>query len=117
MTLFLPVPPAAPAPVPSQPWAPAAPADPDPDGSSSTSSGEWYEDVRETEPPGDPSSHPGEDPTLEQGDTGSSGNSRILLMGSVSAGWSGPSCPSGEHVEDPDFSEGSDYDDIQGSAY
>ncbi|XP_039409048.1 T-cell differentiation antigen CD6 isoform X1 [Corvus cornix cornix] len=85
-----PVPPAAPAPVPSQPWAPAAPADPDPDGSSSTSSGEWYENVQETEPPGDLSSHPG---------------------------WLDPSCPSGEHVEDPDFSEGSDYDDIQGSAY
>ncbi|KAM4777709.1 T-cell differentiation antigen CD6 isoform 2-T2 [Cyanocitta cristata] len=85
-----PVPPAAPAPVPSRPWAPAAPADPDPDGSSSTSSGEWYENVQETEAPGDPSSHPG---------------------------WSDPSCPSGEHVEDPDFSEGSDYDDIQGSAY
>ncbi|XP_017584109.1 PREDICTED: T-cell differentiation antigen CD6 [Corvus brachyrhynchos] len=85
-----PVPPAAPAPVPSQPWAPAAPADPDPDGSSSTSSGEWYENVQETEPPGDLSLHPG---------------------------WLDPSCPSGEHVEDPDFSEGSDYDDIQGSAY
>ncbi|XP_037993239.1 T-cell differentiation antigen CD6 isoform X3 [Motacilla alba alba] len=83
-------PPAAPAPVPSQPWVPAAPTDPDPDGSSSTSSGEWYENVQETEPPGDPSSHPG---------------------------WSDPSCPSGEHGEDPDFSEGSDYDDVQDSAY
>ncbi|XP_056348696.1 T-cell differentiation antigen CD6 isoform X2 [Oenanthe melanoleuca] len=82
--------PAAPAPVPSQPWVPAAPADPDPDGSSSTSSGEWYENVQETEPPGDPSSHPG---------------------------WSDPSCPPGEHADDPDFSEGSDYDDIHGSAY
>ncbi|XP_066043461.1 T-cell differentiation antigen CD6 isoform X2 [Chamaea fasciata] len=77
-----------PTPVPSQPWVPAAPADPN--GSSSTSSGEWYENVQETEPPGDPSSHPG---------------------------WSDPSCPPGEHVEDPDSSEGSDYDDIQGSAY
>ncbi|XP_077640456.1 T-cell differentiation antigen CD6 [Lonchura striata] len=84
------VPLAAPTPVPSQPWVPAAPADPDPDGSSSTSSGEWYENVQEPEPPGDPSSHPG---------------------------WSDPSCPSGEHGEDPDFSEGSDYDDIQDSAY
>uniref|UniRef100_A0A8C9N614 CD6 molecule n=1 Tax=Serinus canaria TaxID=9135 RepID=A0A8C9N614_SERCA len=83
-------PPAVPTPVPSQPWVPAAPADPDPDGSSSTSSGEWYENVQETEPPGDPSSHPG---------------------------WSDPSYPSGEHGEDPDFSEGSDYDDIQDSAY
>ncbi|XP_037993242.1 T-cell differentiation antigen CD6 isoform X6 [Motacilla alba alba] len=110
-------PPAAPAPVPSQPWVPAAPTDPDPDGSSSTSSGEWYENVQETEPPGDPSSHPGEDPVLEVGRTGSSGNSQILLMGSVSAGWSDPSCPSGEHGEDPDFSEGSDYDDVQDSAY
>ncbi|XP_074398256.1 T-cell differentiation antigen CD6 isoform X3 [Zonotrichia albicollis] len=84
-------PPAPPA-APSQPWAPAAPADPDPDpnGSSSTSSGEWYENVQEREPPGDPSSHPG---------------------------WSDPSYPSGEHGEDPDFSEGSDYDDIQDSAY
>ncbi|XP_072785656.1 T-cell differentiation antigen CD6 isoform X3 [Taeniopygia guttata] len=85
-----PVSPAAPAPVPSQPWVPAAPADPDPDGSSSTSSGEWYENVQEPQPAGDPSSHPG---------------------------WSDPSCPSGEHGEDPDFSEGSDYDDIQDSAY
>ncbi|XP_030917435.1 T-cell differentiation antigen CD6 [Geospiza fortis] len=84
--------PAVPAPVPSQPWAPAAPADPDPDpdGSSSTSSGEWYENVQEREPPEDPSSHPG---------------------------WSDPSYPLGEHGEDPDFSEGSDYDDIQDSAY
>ncbi|XP_023803221.1 T-cell differentiation antigen CD6 isoform X2 [Cyanistes caeruleus] len=73
-------PPAAAAPVPSQPWVPA-----DPDGSSSTSSGEWYENVQETEPPGDPSSHPD------------------------------PSYPSGEHVQDPDFSEGSDYDDIHTS--
>ncbi|XP_059704543.1 T-cell differentiation antigen CD6 isoform X1 [Haemorhous mexicanus] len=81
---------AVPAPVPSQPWVPAAPADPDPDGSSSTSSGEWYENVQETQPPGDTSSHPG---------------------------WSDPSYPSGEHGEDPDFSEGSDYDDIQDSAY
>uniref|UniRef100_A0A8C5IP73 SRCR domain-containing protein n=1 Tax=Junco hyemalis TaxID=40217 RepID=A0A8C5IP73_JUNHY len=80
-------PPAPPA-APSQPWAPAAPADPD--GSSSTSSGEWYENVQEREPPGDPSPHPG---------------------------WSDPSYPSGEHGEDPDFSEGSDYDDIQDSAY
>ncbi|XP_063014360.1 LOW QUALITY PROTEIN: T-cell differentiation antigen CD6 [Melospiza melodia melodia] len=85
-----PAPPAAPAPAPSQPWAPAAPADPDPDGSSSTSSGEWYENVQERERPGDPSPHPG---------------------------WSDPSYPSGEHGEDPDFSEGSDYDDIQDSAY
>ncbi|RLV97239.1 hypothetical protein DV515_00012042 [Chloebia gouldiae] len=85
-----PVPLAVPTPVPSQPWVPAAPADPDPDGSSSTSSGEWYENVKEPEPPRDPSSHPG---------------------------WSDPSCPSGEHGEDPDFSEGSDYDDIQDSAY
>ncbi|XP_036240685.1 T-cell differentiation antigen CD6 [Molothrus ater] len=83
-------PPAAPTPAPSQPWAPAAPADPDPDGSSSTSSGEWYENVQEREPPGNPSSHPA---------------------------WSDPSYPSGEHGEDPDFSEGSDYDDIQDSAY
>nr|XP_041572509.1 T-cell differentiation antigen CD6 isoform X3 [Taeniopygia guttata] len=85
-----PVSPAAPAPVPSQPWVPAALADPDPDSSSSTSSGEWYENVQEPQPAGDPSSHPG---------------------------WSDPSCPSGEHGEDPDFSEGSDYDDIQDSAY
>ncbi|XP_074398259.1 T-cell differentiation antigen CD6 isoform X5 [Zonotrichia albicollis] len=111
-------PPAPPA-APSQPWAPAAPADPDPDpnGSSSTSSGEWYENVQEREPPGDPSSHPGEDPALEMGHTGSSRHSQILLTGSVSAGWSDPSYPSGEHGEDPDFSEGSDYDDIQDSAY
>ncbi|TRZ12238.1 hypothetical protein HGM15179_014865 [Zosterops borbonicus] len=109
--------PVEPAPAPSQPWVPAAPSDPDPNGSSSTSSGEWYENVQEAEPPGGPSSHPGEDPALEVGDTGSSGNPQILLKGSVSAGWSDPSCPSGEHVEDPDFSESSDYDDIQGSAY
>ncbi|RMB98099.1 hypothetical protein DUI87_25577 [Hirundo rustica rustica] len=108
-------PPAAPAPVPSQPWVPGAPADPDPDGSSSTSSGEWYENTQETEPPGEPSSHPGEDPALEVGDRGSSGNSQILPTDPVPAGWSDPSRPSGEHGEDPDFSEGSDYDDVQGS--
>ncbi|XP_027530028.1 T-cell differentiation antigen CD6 [Neopelma chrysocephalum] len=85
--LFLPVPPTAPsipAPVPSQPWVPPCPADPDPTGSSSTSSGEWYENVAGTEPTGDPSQHPGQ------------------------------MDPSGQ---DPDFSEGSDYDDIQGAAY
>lgn len=38
-------------------------------------------------------------------------------MGSVSAGWSDPSYPLGEHEEDPDFSEGSDYDDVHSSAY
>ncbi|KAF4797533.1 T-cell differentiation antigen CD6 [Turdus rufiventris] len=31
--------------------------------------------------------------------------------------WSDPSYPSGEHEEDPDFSEGSDYDDVHSSAY
>ncbi|XP_010562657.1 PREDICTED: T-cell differentiation antigen CD6 [Haliaeetus leucocephalus] len=64
--------------------------DPDPADSSSTSSGEWYENVQGTEPPVDPSPHPG---------------------------WPAPSCPSGGHAQDPDSSEGSDYDDIQGSAY
>ncbi|XP_017694415.1 PREDICTED: T-cell differentiation antigen CD6 [Lepidothrix coronata] len=81
------VPPAAPsipAPVPSQPWVPPCPADPDPTGSSSTSSGEWYENIPGTEPTRDPSQHPGR------------------------------MDPSGQ---DPDFSEGSDYDDIQGAAY
>ncbi|XP_052667942.1 T-cell differentiation antigen CD6 isoform X2 [Harpia harpyja] len=74
----------------SHPRVPVCPADPDPADSSSTSSGEWYENVQGTEPPGDPSPHPG---------------------------WPAPSCPSGGHARDPDSSEGSDYDDIQGSAY
>ncbi|XP_075019629.1 T-cell differentiation antigen CD6 [Calonectris borealis] len=74
----------------SHPWVPVSPADPDPADSSSTSSGEWYENVQGKEPPGDPSPRPG---------------------------WPAPSCPSGGHAQDPDSSEGSDYDDIQGSAY
>ncbi|XP_075281870.1 T-cell differentiation antigen CD6 isoform X2 [Opisthocomus hoazin] len=65
-------------------------APPDPADSSSTSSGEWYENVQGVEPPGDPSPHPG---------------------------WPGPSSSLGGHAPDPDSSEGSDYDDIQGSAY
>ncbi|GAB0189660.1 T-cell differentiation antigen CD6 [Grus japonensis] len=31
--------------------------------------------------------------------------------------WPAPSCPPGGHAQDPTSSEGSDYDDIQGSAY
>ncbi|OPJ74121.1 T-cell differentiation antigen CD6 [Patagioenas fasciata monilis] len=64
--------------------------EPDPTDSSSTSSGEWYENVQGMEPPGDLSPNPG---------------------------WPVPSCPLGTHAQDPDSSEGSDYDDIQGSAY
>ncbi|KAM6392662.1 T-cell differentiation antigen CD6 [Pluvialis apricaria] len=86
----LPAAPHVPAPVLSQPWVPVPPADPDPADSSSTSSGEWYENVQGEKLPVDPSPHPG---------------------------WLAPSCPSGGHVQDPDSSEGSDYDDIQGSAY
>ncbi|XP_074904525.1 T-cell differentiation antigen CD6 [Buteo buteo] len=82
--------PRVPTPVISHPRVPVCPADPDPADSSSTSSGEWYENVQGTEPPGDPSPYPG---------------------------WPAPSCPSGGHAQDPDSSEGSDYDDIQGSAY
>ncbi|XP_019326492.1 PREDICTED: T-cell differentiation antigen CD6 [Aptenodytes forsteri] len=74
----------------SRSWVPVSPADPDPADSSSTSSEDWYENVQGVEPPGDPSPHPG---------------------------WPAPSCPSGGHTQDPDSSEGSDYDDIQGSAY
>ncbi|XP_061856072.1 T-cell differentiation antigen CD6 isoform X3 [Colius striatus] len=37
--------------------APVSPAEPDPADSSSTSSGEWYENVQGSEPPGDPSPH------------------------------------------------------------
>ncbi|KAM6070035.1 T-cell differentiation antigen CD6 isoform 2-T2 [Theristicus caerulescens] len=74
----------------SHPWVPVPPADPDPTDSSSTSSGEWYENVQGVEPPGELSPHPG---------------------------WPAPSCPAGGHAQDPDSSEGSDYDDIQGSAY
>lgn len=48
----------------SHPWVPVPAADPDPADSSSTSSGEWYENVQGAEPPGDPSPHPGEDPAL-----------------------------------------------------
>ncbi|XP_054057523.1 T-cell differentiation antigen CD6 isoform X2 [Rissa tridactyla] len=73
----------------SHPWVPS-PAAPDPADSSSTSSGEWYENEQGQEPPGDPSPRPG---------------------------WPAPSCPGGGHTQDPDSSEGSDYDDIQGSAY
>ncbi|XP_014804320.1 PREDICTED: T-cell differentiation antigen CD6 isoform X2 [Calidris pugnax] len=82
--------PCLPAPVLSHPWTPVSPAEPHPADSSSTSSGEWYENVQDKEPPGDPSSHPG---------------------------WPGPSCPLGGHAQEPDSSDGSDYDDIQGSAY
>ncbi|KAM7109539.1 LOW QUALITY PROTEIN: T-cell differentiation antigen CD6 [Ciconia maguari] len=82
--------PHVPAPELSHPWVPVSPADPDPADSSSTSSGEWYENVQGAEPPGDPSPHPG---------------------------WPAPSCPSGGHTQDPDSSEDSDYDDIQSSAY
>ncbi|XP_051476913.1 T-cell differentiation antigen CD6 [Apus apus] len=64
------------------------PADPDPD-TSSTSSGDWYENVPGTEPPQHPSPRPG---------------------------WQAPS-PPGTHTQDPNSSEGSDYDDIQGSAH
>nr|XP_025965049.1 T-cell differentiation antigen CD6 isoform X2 [Dromaius novaehollandiae] len=65
-------------------------AEPNPADSSSTSSGEWYENVQGAEPARDPSTCPG---------------------------WPGPSCPSGGHAQDPDTSEGSDYDDIQTLAY
>ncbi|KAM9278174.1 T-cell differentiation antigen CD6 [Morus bassanus] len=85
--------PCVPTPALSQPWVPAPPADPDPADSSSTSSGEWYENVQGVELPGDPSPHPG---------------------------WPAPSCSVVGHggpPQDPDSSEGSDYDDIQGSAY
>lgn len=69
--------PCVPTPVLNTPWVPPPPADPDHADSSSTSSGEWYENVQGTEACGDP--------------------------------------PLGEHTRDPSFSEGSDYDDIQGS--
>lgn len=69
--------PCMPTPVLNTPWVPPPPADPDHADSSSTSSGEWYENVQGTEACGDP--------------------------------------PLGEHTRDPSFSEGSDYDDIQGS--
>uniref|UniRef100_A0A8B9NUN3 CD6 molecule n=1 Tax=Apteryx owenii TaxID=8824 RepID=A0A8B9NUN3_APTOW len=65
-------------------------AEPNPADSSSTSSGEWYENVQAAEPAGDPP---------------------------ACSGWPAPSCPSGGHAQDPDTSEGSDYDDIQASAY
>ncbi|XP_055669351.1 T-cell differentiation antigen CD6 isoform X3 [Falco peregrinus] len=80
----------APTPVLSPPWVPVSPADPEPTDSSSTSSGEWYENVQDTEPPGDLSSDPN---------------------------WPAPFLPLGGHMQDPSCSEGSDYDDIQGSAY
>ncbi|XP_054684139.1 T-cell differentiation antigen CD6 isoform X3 [Grus americana] len=82
--------PCVPVPALSHPCVPVSPADPDPADSSSTSSGEWYENVQGMEPPRDPSPHPG---------------------------WPAPSCPPGGHAQDPTSSEGSDYDDIQGSAY
>ncbi|XP_027751319.1 T-cell differentiation antigen CD6 [Empidonax traillii] len=76
--------PSVPTPVASPLWVPPCPADPDPAGSSSTSSGEWYENVPGMEPSGDPSQHPS---------------------------WMDPA------GQDPNFSEGSDYDDIQGASY
>ncbi|XP_074951222.1 T-cell differentiation antigen CD6 [Phalacrocorax aristotelis] len=85
--------PCVPTPVLSHPWVPVPPADPDPADSSSTSSGEWYENVQGVEPPRDPSPHPG---------------------------WPALSCSLEGHrgpPQDPDSSEGSDYDDIQDSAY
>ncbi|XP_064020087.1 T-cell differentiation antigen CD6 [Pogoniulus pusillus] len=77
-----------PSPVLAQPWVPppAEPAVPAAD-SSSTSSGEWYENPQPAEPPGHLCPH---------------------------AGWPAPSCPSKEHEWDPGSSDGSDYDDIQG---
>uniref|UniRef100_A0A8C9LD57 SRCR domain-containing protein n=1 Tax=Pavo cristatus TaxID=9049 RepID=A0A8C9LD57_PAVCR len=69
--------PCVPIPVLDTPWVPPPPADPDHADSSSTSSGEWYENVQGAETCGDPSQ--------------------------------------GEYTQDPSFSEGSDYDDIQGS--
>uniref|UniRef100_A0A493TIM7 T-cell differentiation antigen CD6 n=1 Tax=Anas platyrhynchos platyrhynchos TaxID=8840 RepID=A0A493TIM7_ANAPP len=81
-----PVPPAMPClpdPALAQPHVAVPPAAADPADSSSTSSGEWYENVQGTEPPEYPSPH---------------------------HGWPAPSCP-----QDPNSSESSDYDDIQGS--
>ncbi|XP_026705933.1 T-cell differentiation antigen CD6 [Athene cunicularia] len=51
--------PRVPTPVLSHPRVPVSPAEPHPADSSSTSSGEWYENVQSLEPPGDPSPHPG----------------------------------------------------------
>ncbi|XP_035183465.1 LOW QUALITY PROTEIN: T-cell differentiation antigen CD6 [Oxyura jamaicensis] len=82
------VPPAMPClpdPALAQPQVPVPPAAADPADSSSTSSGEWYENVQGTEPPGYPSPH---------------------------HGWPAPSCPP---AQDPNSSESSDYDDIQSS--
>ncbi|XP_062433669.1 T-cell differentiation antigen CD6 [Rhea pennata] len=64
--------------------------EPNPADSSSTSSEEWYENVQGAEPARDPS---------------------------TCSGWPAPSCPSGGCTQDPDTSEGSDYDDIQASVY
>uniref|UniRef100_A0A8C4UMB4 CD6 molecule n=1 Tax=Falco tinnunculus TaxID=100819 RepID=A0A8C4UMB4_FALTI len=63
----------------SPPWVPVSPADPEPTDSSSTSSGEWYENVQDTEPPGDLSSDPGEDPTLTGQEWGGAGGCRAPL--------------------------------------
>uniref|UniRef100_A0A8B9CWF2 Uncharacterized protein n=1 Tax=Anser brachyrhynchus TaxID=132585 RepID=A0A8B9CWF2_9AVES len=82
------VPPAMPClpdPALAQPQVQVPPAATDPADSSSTSSGEWYENVQGTEPPGYPTPH---------------------------HGWPAPSCPP---AQDPNSSESSDYDDIQSS--
>ncbi|XP_040416155.1 T-cell differentiation antigen CD6 [Cygnus olor] len=77
--------PCLPDPALAQPQVQVPPAATDPADSSSTSSGEWYENVQGTEPPGYPSPH---------------------------HGWPAPSCPP---AQDPNSSESSDYDDIQSS--
>lgn len=108
-----PVPPAMPClpdPALAQPHVAVPPAAADPADSSSTSSGEWYENVQGTEPPGYPSPHHGEHPVPAGLLPPASPHGPALPDGLVPAGWPAPSCP-----QDPNSSESSDYDDIQGS--
>lgn len=103
--------PCLPDPALAQPQVPVPPAAADPADSSSTSSGEWYENVQGTEPSGYPSPHHGEAPVLAGLLPPASPHGPARPDGLIPAGWPAPSCPP---AQDPN-SESSDYDDIQGS--
>uniref|UniRef100_A0A8D0EKD8 SRCR domain-containing protein n=1 Tax=Strix occidentalis caurina TaxID=311401 RepID=A0A8D0EKD8_STROC len=93
-----PAPPATPrmpTPVLSHPRVPVSPAEPHPADSSSTSSGEWYENVQGLEPPGDPSPHPGEDSALAGQEQGDMGGCRYPLPAPASTSRSLPGCLTG----------------------
>uniref|UniRef100_A0A8C8A3W4 SRCR domain-containing protein n=1 Tax=Otus sunia TaxID=257818 RepID=A0A8C8A3W4_9STRI len=91
--------PRVPTPVLSQPRVPVSPAEPHPADSSSTSSGEWYENVQGLEPPGDPSPHPGEDPALAGQERGDMGGCRYPLPAPASSSHSLPGCLTGSPLQ------------------